>query len=73
MNNRPMVNVPEGEDESNVYREMNDEEFAQWEKDRANHEAEAKAQAERPHPLVEQLSSMSDEDKDALRAALGVS
>lgn len=73
MANRPFVNVPEGENEENVYREMNDEEFTQWQADVVAYEEHVKTQAERPHPLVEQLSSMSDEDKAALRTALGVS
>lgn len=70
MNNRPIVNVPEGENESNVYREMNDEEFAQWQADVAAHEAHLKAEEERVHPLVEQVASLSEADKTALRELL---
>jgi hypothetical protein len=67
--NRPMVNVPEGENETNVYRPMNDEEYAVW-------KADVKAYEEAPevkHPLIEQVVSMSEEDKAALKEALGVS
>lgn len=67
---RPMVNVPEGPNEENVYREMNDEEFAQWKVDVEAYEAQVKAEAERPHPLIEQIASLSDADKAALRELL---
>jgi hypothetical protein len=65
-----MTNVPEGPDGANVYREMNDAELKQWKLDAAAEKARAKAEAARPHPLVEQIAAMSGEDKAALAAAL---
>jgi hypothetical protein len=52
-----------------VYRPMNDEEYAQFQLDR-----EAAKNAPDPeHPVLSAVRSMSDEDKAALRSALGVS
>lgn len=64
---RPMVNVPEGPNEKNVYRPMNDEEFAQLQADIAE---QKRAESDASHPLIAQIESMSEDDKKALRAAL---
>lgn len=70
---RPMINVyePDAEGvEQLVYRPMNDEEFAQWEADVAAHEAYLKAEVEKPHPLIEQIASLSEADKAAIKELL---
>ena len=70
---RPMINTYEPDTEGVeqlVYRPMNDEEFAQWKKDVGDYQARMKAEAERVHPLVEQVASLSEADKAALRELL---
>ena len=61
-----MVNVYE-EDENGkevlVYREMNDEEFEELENREPHPELE--------HPLIEQVKSMTAEEKVQLRKAMG--
>lgn len=69
---RPMVNVYELDAdgiEKLIYRPMNDEELADWEA----RQAENASISESEHPVLAAVRSMSDEDKAALRAALGIS
>jgi hypothetical protein len=67
-----MVNVYENIDgvETLVFREMNDEEYDAWligTKEPGAHRAD-----DAPHPLLEQIASLSDEDKAELKKLLGV-
>lgn len=74
MKGRPMVNVYEPDHkgvEQLVFRPMNDAEFADWQQVVAD--AKEAANNPPPNPLVAQVAEMSDTDKAALRAALGVS
>jgi hypothetical protein len=61
-----MINVYEGDPEELVFREMNDEEFAQWKRDAAD----AAAAPESDHPLLEQVKSMTPEERATLREML---
>lgn len=73
MTDRPMVNVYELDEngaEKLVYREMNAKEFKQRKRDEKDAMARRKAEDERPHPLVEQVRDMSDEDRQQLRELL---
>lgn len=70
MSKRPMVNVYEPDDNSGeavlVYREMNDEEVKQWKADvRA-----AKDAPEPEHGLIQQVRSMTDEERKTLKEIL---
>jgi hypothetical protein len=69
---RPMISTYELDDQSEeqlVYREMNDEEFEDYQQRVA--EAEEREKNPDPHPLIAQVNEMSEEDRAALREALG--
>jgi hypothetical protein len=71
MPKRPYVDVPEGDNEENVHRPMNDEEYAQWQQDVKDFEERQAEEAAAPHPIVAQVRQMSQKDRAALREALG--
>lgn len=63
---RPMVRIHNAETNEIIDREMNDEEFAQYEKDEANYQkqkAESEAKAQAKAALLERLGITQDEAK----------
>lgn len=71
---RPMVNVYEpldapADEQELVYREMNDEELAVWEADRAAAELELETE-QRPAILAE-VEALTEDERAELRELLG--
>jgi len=70
---RPMISTYEQDEngvERLVRREMNAAEFKQWKSDVKDSGERRKADEARPHPLIEQLRSMSDEEIAELKRLL---
>jgi hypothetical protein len=68
-----MINIYEPDEdgvEQLVYREMNDEEFTEWKARVAAYEAQLQAEQNRPHPLIEQVQSMTEVERKQLRDLL---
>lgn len=62
--------IPHGEPGHLIYRERTLEELAQAKEDTAAAAAAEAALAEQKHPLLSLVESLSDADKEALKAAL---
>lgn len=63
---RPSITIYDCETGETIFREMNDAEFAQFEKDKAtaiNFKAEAEAKAQAKAELLERLGITADEAK----------
>ena len=61
---RPMVRIHNAETNEIIDREMNDEEYSQWEIDKANNEAaqsEAEAKAAQRQAILDRLGLTSEE------------
>lgn len=62
MADRPMVNVYEGDPEVLVYREMNDDEYTQWQADQVVWEEEQNPPPTIDEKLAEALSGLSQNE-----------